>query len=222
MNRERQSPRRRLLQFTPLSFALLCFGLFLLGAFGAIAGWPWMDQTLRDQLVSVDAPAENATFDAVYIFGGNQDALQPKFDTASRLYAQNSTDTVIILSRKGTTEYNATYGRNLTNDEWSLIHLKRRGVPQEDVETVETDGGFFGTFAEAKRISEFAAEREFEVMGLISSPHHTKRIQECLARCGKSKPYTRYVLSSGYRCSPVELIREYLKLQLYRVVLFSR
>ena len=221
MNRERQSPRRRLLQFTPLSFALLCFGLFLLGAFGAIAGWSWMDQTLRDQLVSVDAPAENATFDAVYIFGGNQDALQPKFDTASRLYAQNSTDTVIILSRKGTTEYNATYGRNLTNDEWSLIHLKRRGVPQEDVETVETDGGFFGTFAEARRIFELAAEREFEVMGLISSPYHTKRIKESIAHFHKGTEFTYYILASEYRRSSVALTREYIKLQFYRLLLFS-
>jgi hypothetical protein len=208
------------LKFTPLSFSLLCLGLFLLGAFGAIASWPLMDHALRDRLVSMDKPAENATFDAVYIFGGNQAALEPKFDIVSDLYARNRTDTVLILSRKGTTEYNPAYGRNLTNDEWSLINLKRRGVPQEDVQTVETDGGFFGTFAETRRVSELAREREYEAMALVSSPHHTRRIRECLAHSAKSGNFTYSVLGSDYRCSPLELFREYLKLQLYRLVLF--
>jgi len=210
------------LKFTPLSFSLLCLGLLLLGAFGAIAGWPWMDQALRDRLVIVDALPQNDTLDAVYIFGGNQAALEPKFDTASELYAQNRTDTVLILSRPGITEYNATYGRNLTNDEWSLINLERRGIPKEDVQTVEIDGGFFGTFAEARRISELAKERGYEAMALISSPYHTKRIKESMAHFYKETEFTYYILASEYRRSSMALIKEYIKLQLYRLVLFSR
>jgi hypothetical protein len=102
------------------------------------------------------------------------------------------------------------------------MNLKQRGVPRHDVELVEPQDGFFGTLAEVRKIFELVEERGYSGMALISSPHHTRRIQECLAHCGKNKPFTRYVLGSDYRCSPVELIREYLKLQLYRLVLFSR
>jgi uncharacterized SAM-binding protein YcdF (DUF218 family) len=206
-------------KFGTTSFIVLCLGLLLAGAAGGIAGWPMVDSRLRQYLVRTDNPQKNATFDAVYIFGGGQEALKPKFELAAKLCKQGRTKTVLVLSRPGTTWYNATYGRNLTNDEWTMINLRRAGVPPNTVEMVSTGDGFFGTFSEVRRVTELAAGRGYERMALITSPHHTRRVWESLEWVKESK--TRFfVLGSDFRCTPVELIREFGKLQLYRLVVF--
>ncbi|HDL01052.1 MAG TPA: hypothetical protein ENH23_02340, partial [candidate division Zixibacteria bacterium] len=90
----------------------------------------------------------------IYVLGGSQDSLNNKFKTAADLYRRGVCKKILFLSRPGITQYDALPGRNLTNDEWVMKRLVALGVKKEDVEPVSLKKGFFGTFTEAKGVSD--------------------------------------------------------------------
>ena len=134
-------------------------------------------QLILNELIYNNPPPSGAKADAIYVLGGSQRSLEFKYKTAADLFHQGISKRIWILSRPGKTEFSRSLGRNLTNDEWSVLKLKEFGVPEENVEAIKIEDGFFGTFSEAKDISSLLKSRGYKDIVLISSDYHTKRIK---------------------------------------------
>ena len=151
--------------------------------------------------------------------GGSQRSLDFKYKTAAELFHQGVSNRIWILNRPGKTKFSKSLGRNLTNNEWSLIKLKEFGVPGENVEPIKIDEGFFGTFSEAKGISSLIKIRQYKSIILISLEDHTKRIKISFDNFLKDQDTSIYVRGSGERILLRHAIFEFIKLKIYQNLL---
>jgi hypothetical protein len=142
-----------------------------------------------------------------------------KYRTAADLLHRGISNRIWILSRPGKTEFSRSLGRNLTNDEWSVLKLKEFGIPEENVEPIKVDEGFFGTFTEAKGISSLLKSRGYKDIVLISSEYHTKRIKTCFDHFLKEQTASVNIQASGERILLRHAIFEFIKLKIYRYFL---
>lgn len=159
---------------------------------------------LQAKLSHADALPEHKTCDALYILGGSQTSLLPKFRLAARLYQDGSCRTVLTLSRPGITAYSFELERNLTNDEWTLKQLSEHGVPAADIETLAFEQEAFGTLTEAKGLVKVARQRDYQCLILLTTSHHTARVhlsfshylpdQELYVLASDKPVYLRYLL----------------------------
>jgi len=138
--------------------------------------YPAIHDNLLGFLTDTNDLPDQKTFDAIYILGGSQESLSLKYEILNSLYSQGRCKEIVILSRSGYTEYNPSLKRNMTHDEWSLIILNKYGIPEEMVQIVKIDDGYFGTYSEAEFVSRMAGEKAWNSLLLITSPHHTKRV----------------------------------------------
>ena len=173
---------------------------------------------LSDELICINPPAPETKVDVLYVLGGSQKSLKFKFKTAADLFHKGICKKILILSRTGKTEYSVSLGRNLTNDEWSLLKLKEFGVPAEDVEAIKIKEGFFGTFAEAKGISSLIKNRGYKSLLLVSSPYHTQRVKISFNKHLKGQA-AFYVQGSEEKVFLKNLIVEFFKLKVYQYFL---
>jgi hypothetical protein len=151
-----------------------------------------------------------------YILGGSQESLSSKCKTVGRLYAEGTARNVLVLHRPGTTEYSPALGRNLTNDEWSTVKLKEEGVAVENVEFIPVHPSSFDTFAEARVISALARSRRVKRLVLVTSRHHTERVRLSFSYFNVDNAFESYIYGSEERAGIIELLRENLKLRMYR------
>jgi uncharacterized SAM-binding protein YcdF (DUF218 family) len=154
---------------------------------------------------------------AIYILGGRQDCLADKYRTAAELYRAGIGNAILVLSRKGMTEYDRGLHRNLTNDEWSLRELAKAGIAKEHIELVSIKEEFFGTLTEAKAMARIAHQRNFRCLVLITSRYHTARTWLAFSQYVKND---RLLAVYGSRdcSSSSQLLVEYLKLILYKYI----
>ena len=185
--------------------------------------WPStaIEKKLLSYLISVDDLPIGKIFDAVYILGGNQENLRPKYKTLASLYLQECCKYISILSRPGTTYFSRSLGRNLTNDEWSLMTLEGLGVSQKDIQTLEVEPGFFGTYSEARYVSTIARQREWKSLLLITSPHHTKRVRKSFDYFMDGSIVEVSVTASKSQASIFEILAELFKLKFYQYFLLT-
>jgi len=174
---------------------------------------------LKTITISEDVIPQGSSFDIIYVLGGAQPSLQMKYTRLSSLRGTIQYKKVLILDRPGITEYRKDAGRNLTNNEWSLMQLERRGIGKQDVELVSIDEGYFGTLSEARAVTEVMGKRGYRTALLITAPHHTARVKRSFGRMLKDKPGTCYVTSSEEEAAVGELLMENLKLIVYTFVL---
>jgi uncharacterized SAM-binding protein YcdF (DUF218 family) len=153
--------------------------------------------------------------DTIYILGGSERSLRYKFRTAAELYKSEVANKVLILSRPGTTRFSQELGRNYTSDEWSIDQLEKLGVRKEDIETIKIDHGFFGTFSEAKHISELVRERGYTSILLICQVYHTRRVQLSFQNFLPSRKVSFYIQNSSDSQTLFETIIEFMKLKVY-------
>ena len=175
-----------------------------------------LKQFILNELIYIDPPPSGAKADAIYILGGNQRSLAFKYKTAADLFHRGISKRIWILSRPGKTEFSRSLGRNLTNDEWSVLKLKEFGVPAENIEPIKIDEGFFGTFSEAKGISSLLKSRQYKSILLISSDDHTKRIKISFDNFLKDQDIKTYTQGSGERILLRHAIVEFFKLKIYQ------
>ena len=180
-----------------------------------------LKQLLLNELVYINPAPLGAKVDVVYVLGGSPKSLELKYKTAAKLYHQGISNKIWILSRPGITEYSPKSGRNLTNDEWSLIQLKKLGVPEKNVEAVKIEEGFFGTFSEAKGISSLVRGRGYMDIVLITSPDHTIRSKISFDNFLKNRNTLIYVQASGEKVLLRNLIVEFIKLKAYQYFLLK-
>ncbi|OQX91809.1 MAG: hypothetical protein B6D58_06205 [candidate division Zixibacteria bacterium 4484_95] len=178
-----------------------------------------IENLIRKELICIDPLPFATTVDAIYILAGSQSSLKLKFKTAATFYQDGISKKILVLHRAGITEYSPDLQRNLTNDEWSILQLKRFGVPKQNIEPISIREGFFGTLSEAKGISKLITERRYRSLILISSPEHTDRVKISFENLLQHNNIKVYVQSSDERVSLIQLLIELIKLKIYEYFL---
>lgn len=155
----------------------------------------------------------------IYVLGGSQDRLKNKFKTAADLYRRGLSEKILFLGKPGITQYDALLDRNLTNNEWAMKRLVALGVKKEDVEPVSLKKGFFGTFTEAKGISDIVFKRGYKRLILVTSPYHTMRVWVSFSKFSRDSDINLYVYMSNEPVALPDLLLEYFKLLIYNNLL---
>ena len=175
---------------------------------------------LKGMTISEDVIPRGGSFDVVYVLGGAQPSMRMKYERLGSLCRKIAYTNIMILDRPGITGYNAEEGRNLTNNEWSLMRLEREGIKRQDIELVSIDEGYFGTFSEARAVTGLMKERGYRTVLLITAPHHTARVKKSFNRMLEGEPgMTSYVTGSEEVAAVGELLMENLKLMIYTFIL---
>lgn len=191
-----------------------------------IPGHKELDSFLVDSLVRFD-PMPNLNDprqrpeNVIYVLGGAEDSLIYRFKTAAGLYRQGMAGRILVLSRPGMTEYDPSLKRNLTNDEWSFKRLASLGVRKEDIEAVPLGKGFFGTLSEARGISQFAINRGYNTLILVSSPYHTMRVWMSFSKSLNDNKVKMFIYPSNDYTDLPYLLLEYFKLIIYKNFILS-
>ncbi len=202
------------------ALACLLGGLVLLGAIlylksDASGGFQEkLFQDLHATLSHQDRLPKNKTCDALYILGGSESSLLPKFKLAARLYQEGRCAKILTLSRPGITAYSFELERNLTNDEWTVKHLTGLGVPAADIQTLSFEQEAFGTLTEAKGLAKTAESRAYQCLILLSTSHHTERVHLSFSHYLPDQKL--YVLASDKPVYLRHLLVEYCKYLVYK------
>lgn len=169
--------------------------------------------------LSVTDGAQTSRGDAIYVLGGSARSLQDRFYTASVLYNKGISKRILIDSDPSMTEYRVSMGRNLTMNEWAIEHLVALGVKKEDIEPVSLEKGFFGTFQEAKGISDIVLKRGYKDLVLVTSSYHTMRTWKSFSKFLKDKGLNLYIYMAPDNPGIYTLLKEYVKLEVYDIFL---
>ncbi len=205
-----------------LTLVVAIFSFLILGNYLCHNG---INTLLLDRLVSIGhlpddfKEMHSQSKKIIYVLGGSQKSLYHRFKTAARVYQESDAQKILILSRRGITEYDPLLGRNLTNDEWAIKKLKELGVQKRNIEPLFINYGLFGTLAEAKGVSQEVINKGYDVIILVSSPYHTARVRECFSKYLKDKDITIFVYGSDDYLPLWGLLIEYFKLLLYKTIL---
>ena len=171
------------------------------------------------ELVHVYPLPPGQVVDAAYILGGPQDSLKLKFLLVAELYKNGAIDKVWLPSRTGLTEYNSQTDRNMTNDEWSILELHKLRVPPDKIEIIKIGEGLFGTWLEARHISELVRLRKTETFLLIAQPYHSQRVYMSFKKFLPKNNLKFYIQSSSESSRFIEVAIELFKLKVYEHLL---
>ena len=198
------------------------FLLCIAGLIGLLHGSPFSDglvRHLRGMTTAEDIVPAGSFFDVVYVLGGSQSSLREKYARLDYLCRTIRYKTILILDRPGITEYSSRMGRNLTNNEWSLMHLERLGIERQDVELLSIREGYFGTLSEARAVTGWMKERGYRTALLVTAPHHTERVKRSFERMIGDSGRECLVTGSAEEAAIRELLMENLKLAVYTCIL---
>jgi uncharacterized SAM-binding protein YcdF (DUF218 family) len=221
MNLLKINQSRRRLVFIGLFAAAILFGLglFLTGSnvFNSQEQWSSLMKKLsKSEPVPANLIGSSRNSNGViYVLSGSQETLKGRCRKAASLYHEGVAGKVLIVSRKGNTEFSPSLGRNLTNDEWAAGNLISFGIKKADIEMVSIPKGFWGTYREAKAISDITLKRGYRYLILVSSPYHTRRAWNSFSKFLIGRNVSLYVYGSDDRADLNELVIEYIKLLTY-------
>lgn len=208
----------KLLSFTSLFLLLLiALPLIWLSTKSAYHLRNDLKQSILNQLVSVNSPAPGEKVDVMYLLGGNQTSMKFKSKTAAEFFHKGICNKILVMSLSGITEYSPALGRNWTKNEYSTMTLKKFGIPEEDIEIIKLDEGFFGTYSEARGISSLIGEKQYKSILLIAQPYHTQRTKISFNKFLSGKNISLYIQGSGEHMLLRHLIVEYIKLKIYQI-----
>jgi uncharacterized SAM-binding protein YcdF (DUF218 family) len=157
--------------------------------------------------------------DVVYVLGGTPESLKLKLLTAAKLLREGRAARVLVMSRQELMHFSPALGRNLLADEWVVENLRALEVTADAIEFLAIEEGFFGTWSEAKGVSRFVEERGYRRIILVTSAFHSRRVWESFSSTMK-QPEMIFLSLSEERAYFRDLLVEYVKLLLYRALLF--
>ena len=178
-----------------------------------------LKQSIIKELISIKSPAPEEKVDVIYVLGGNQASLGFKAKTVSGFFQKGICKRIWVSSLSGITEYNQVLGRNWTKNEYTLMKLKKFGIPNKYVELIKIKEGFFGTFSEAEKISSLLEEKGYKSILLVAQPYHTQRVNLSFNKYLADQNVSMYIQGSGERMWMRHLIVEYIKLKVYKYFL---
>jgi uncharacterized SAM-binding protein YcdF (DUF218 family) len=153
--------------------------------------------------------------DAAYVLGGTQESLESKYLTVAQLYNKGAIERIWLLSRPGITEHDSGIGRNISNDEWSILELEKLGVPADKIEIIKINDGFFGTLREAEHIAKVVRLRKIKTLLLISQPYHSQRVYISFRKFLPEEGSNYYIQSPNENQRFIEMAIEFFKLKVY-------
>ena len=204
------------------AFWLGCFAVIALVIGCVLAFKKDASEFLLCQLTYVRHLPESASThnDVVYVLGGTPHSLKAKFQTASGLVRDGRAARVLVLSQQALMEFSPALGRNLTADEWVVENFGAFGIKADAIEFVAIEEGFFGTWSEAKGLSRFVRERGYRRLILVTPPFHSRRVWESFSRTIEQPDASFFLYLSDESAYLRHLLPEYVKLLLYRALLF--
>lgn len=208
-----------------LSVLVLFSALWLFLSVESIPGHNELKAYLIKQLTEVnpvpDKPREGPSqSDAVvYVLGGSQKDLKERFTSAVALCKQGPCSRILLFNEPGITEYDPELSRNLTNGEWSIKKMTGLGVKRESLELVSFKKGIFGTFTEAKGLSDIAAQRGYKRIILVTSQCHTKRTWITFSKTFAKKNIALSIQAAHDSVKLRDLLYEYSKFVIYKYIL---
>jgi len=206
----------------PAAYLLGCFAIIALVTVAAIACRKNAAEFLLYRLTYVRHLPESASThsDVVYVLGGTPDSLKAKFRTASKLVREERATRVLVLSQQAMMAFSPALGRNPTADEWVVENLGAYGIAADAIEFVAIEEGFFGTWSEAEGVSRLVKDRRYRRLVLVTSAFHSRRAWESFSRTIEQPDTSLFVYHSDESGYLRHLLPEYVKLLLYRALLF--
>jgi uncharacterized SAM-binding protein YcdF (DUF218 family) len=192
--------------------------LFTLLIFMILPTIPVVRAWLAAPLIVTDNAAAG---DACYVLAAGN-AIWERLAAASDLYHMKRVPMVILMQSGETGPYNFPAQSSWNQTQWELEYLVSRGVPKENVVTIETGEGFFGTLSEARVVAR-TLPPEVKKLVLVTSAPHTRRslliFKRLLSANVQIIPFAATTFeTSAEMYDPLWL--EYLKLFVYAAFLF--
>ncbi len=162
-------PRRRLRR--PLLVALLCAGLL----------WPltaWGAARFLIVRQAIDSP------DAIFVLSGPGTYVE-RAAWAAKLHNEQRVSPVVLSNEGLLSGWSAKDDRNLYFVELASDVLRQRGVPPGDIQIVSDIGS--GTYHESLRLCDYAAEKNFSRVLVVTSGYHSRRALWSIQRACKGK-----------------------------------
>ncbi|MBC2714564.1 MAG: YdcF family protein [Desulfobacteraceae bacterium] len=210
----------KLTNFTPLFLILLIISSIIwLSTKSASNFRTDLKQSILKELISINPPAPGKKVDVMYLLGGNQTSIEFKSKTASEFFHKGICKKIWVMSLPGITKYSQALGRNWTENEYSIMKLKEFGIPEENIEFIKVNEGFFGTYSEARDISSLIQEKQHKSILLITQPYHTHRVKISFNEFLADKNASLFVQDSNEPMLLRHLIVEYIKLKIYQYFL---
>lgn len=157
----------------------------------------------------------------VYVMGGSQESMPFRFKTTALVYKEGRAAQVMILKEESITEYDPALRRNLTKTEWQVKKLVALGVKAGDIEPIEAAEGMFGTLREADAVSAYARKNRLDALLIVSSPYHTERVWQAFSNRMKGGKTELFIYPSEDTIYLKALLAEYVKLQVYKLVILA-
>jgi uncharacterized SAM-binding protein YcdF (DUF218 family) len=197
---------------------LACFAAVTLILAGGLFYRKAVAESLNHRLAYVRhlPDSHSVNNDVVYILGGNEESLEAKFRTASKLIRDGQAARVLVFSHPTLMSFSPALGRNLTFDEWAVATLGALGVKSDAIDFVSFEEGFFGTWSEARGVSRLAGERGYRRLILVTSPFHSRRAWESFSRAIEQSDTRLYLYLSDDPAYLRHLLPEFFKLLFYR------
>jgi len=155
----------------------------------------------------------------IYVLGGSGDSLRRRFAKAAELYKQGLAKKILMNSDDMLMEYSPSIGRNLSHNEWATGKLAGFGVKEEDIEFVVVKDVLWGTFSEAKTLSNVVSRRGYGSLILVSSDYHTARVWYSFSKLMRRHNVNLYIYPVKDDPTTYMLLQELIKLACYRVFL---
>jgi len=175
--------------------------------------------TKYDPLPVASYKSQSNLGNVIYVLGGSEDSLKYRLKTASDLYKDGVANKILIDNDQTMMEYSPALGRNLTFNEWAIERLVGLGVKKENIEPVPIEKGFFGTYSEARSISNIVLNRGYKSLILVSSQIHTMRVWKSFSKFVKNRNINLYIYTSNDIPRTITIFQEYFKLQIYEIFL---
>ena len=172
---------------------------------------------LRCYLTIIDSLPQN-TVDALYVLGGSTKSTYKHLVAAANLYNKKKTRSILLFSKEVNGEPPVVHHRNLTTNEWEILQLKNRGIPDSDISLIFVHKGFLGTLSEAQELSGYFKNNRYQSVILISSPCHSRRVAMIFKHYLKSSHIDVFVQGSDDPFYLSEIVIETLKVQVYKIL----
>lgn len=145
----------------------------------------------------------SSSSDVVYVLGGTSDSVKARLRAAANLIGSGKAARLLLGTPK---------------DECGRARLGalRLGI---DAECVAFDEELFGTWSEAKVLSRIVRERGYRRLILVTSPYHGRRVWESFSSTIEQPDGRLYLYLSDEPVNRHNLLREYVKLLVYRALL---
>jgi len=180
--------------------------------------WPFV-AWLGASLLITEAPLAKA--DAIVVLGGSAN-YKERAHEAARLLLEGRSQRILITNDDRRGPWSSVDQRNLFYYERAVQELKDAGVPAEKIEVLPQPVA--GTHEEAELVRQFAGDRGFKSVLIVTSAYHSRRalwtfsrvfrssgIQFGLARVDPGAesplPITWWLSARGWRLVPTEYVK---------------